>query len=59
MKIKIKDVVVNYENEFKKLVPQMRRAAKRLKHAKPRTRDYYKEERRLKKLQKAPYLQEA
>lgn len=57
MNISINDVIVNYEGEFKKLVPQVRRAAKRLKHAKPKTRDWHKEDRRLKKLQKAPYLQ--
>ena len=58
MNISINDVIVNYEGEFKKLVPQVRRAAKRLKHAKPKTRNWHKEDRRLKKLQKAPYLQE-
>ncbi len=59
MDITLKDVVVNYESEFKKLVPKMRRAAKRLKHAKPKTELWYKENRRLQKLiATAPYLQE-
>ena len=58
MNISINDVRINYETEFRKLVPQVRRAAKRLKHATPQTKLWHKEDRRLKKLQKAPYLQD-
>ena len=59
MNISINDVRINYETEFKKLVPKMRRAAKRLKHAKPKTELWHKESRRLQKLiASAPYLQE-
>ena len=59
MKITVKDVVINYETEFRKLVPKMRRATKRLKHARPKTELWYKESRRLQKLiATAPYLQE-
>lgn len=59
MDITLKDVIINYETEFKKLVPKMRRAAKRLKHAKPKTELWHKESRRLQKLiVTAPYLQE-
>lgn len=59
MNISINDVRINYETEFKKLVPKIRRAAKRLKHAKPKTELWHKESRRLQKLiATAPYLQE-
>ena len=59
MNISINDVRINYETEFKKLVPKMRRAAKRLKHAKLKTELWHKESRRLQKLiATAPYLQE-
>lgn len=58
MNITLKDVVINYEAEFKKLIPQMRRAAKRLKHTEPRTKKWHKENQRMYRLMSdAAYLQ--
>ncbi len=51
-------ISVDFESQFKRLVPQVRRAKKRLKHEKKQTVNWYKENNRLNKLiADASYLQ--
>ena len=51
-------ISVDFETQFRKLVPKVRRAKKRLKHEKKQTVNWYKENNRLNKLiADASYLQ--
>ena len=51
-------ISVDFESQFKRLVPQVRRAKKRLKHERKDTLNWYKENNRLNRLiADASYLQ--
>ena len=51
-------ISVDFESQFKRLVPQVRRAKKRLKHEKNQSLNWYKENNRLNRLiADASYLQ--